>query len=296
MPATAAIHAVEINGLPAWRLELGDAFALISAQGAQLLEYGFHGEPAVIWNNAHARFIPGQPIRGGVPVCWPWFTAVETNPQAVRDAWQCAEPPFHGLVRQVDWRLEHTSLEPQALRLTLRSPVDHHSLTTRLHLSLEPQALELHLEISNKGPRSIAMAAALHSYYAVSDVREVSLQGFAGTRYQDNLKDRALCRQIDEPPIAGLTERVYQGLPDRLTVEDPAWQRRIVIQPRDSRSAVLWNPGPERAASLDQFHPEAWRGMLCIETTRVQEDLLEVAAGTQGGFGVRISREPTTRA
>ncbi|AUZ58571.1 Aldose 1-epimerase [Pseudomonas sp. XWY-1] len=288
---TATISPTFVQDFRAWRLQSGHAFALVSAQGAQVLEYGFAGEPSIIWNNPHANFTRGQPIRGGVPICWPWFTTLDSNPQPVRNDWPGANQPFHGLVRQVDWSPEHLHTTARNARLTLRAPVDTHGLTARLHITLEQAALELRLEISNAGPRAITMAAALHSYYAVSDVRDVMLHGFAGADYQDNLLDRAVFRQTCEPRISGLIERMYQGLGKRLVIEDVAWQRRIVMEPRNSHSAVLWNPGEERAASLDQFDPQAWPGMLCIETTRVLDDMLTVESGGQADMGVRISRE-----
>lgn len=291
MSNIAQVHSVSHQGLPAWRLSCGRSSALICAQGAQLLEYGWEGEPPVIWNNPHAHFVEGQPIRGGVPVCWPWFTALETNPAAVRADWEMAEAPFHGLLRHCRWQLESHRADAQGARLCLRAPAQPHGLDVRLHLHLHESALELSLDIHNLGPRTIAMCAALHSYYAVSEVREIALHGFAGSHYQDNLAGRARHSQLDEPTIDGAVERVYEGLSDRLAIDDPIWQRRIHVHTRDSRSAVLWNPGPERAASLDQFAADAWRGMLCIETCRVLNDLFSVAPGAHSGLGLCISRE-----
>lgn len=291
MSHIAQVHSVSHQGLPAWRLSCGQSSALVCAQGAQLLEYGWEGEPPIIWNNPHALFIEGQPIRGGVPVCWPWFTALETNPEAVRADWEMAEAPFHGLLRHCRWQLESQHADAEGARLCLRAPAQAHGLDVRLHLHLHGGALELHLEIHNQGPRTIAMCAALHSYYAVSEVGEIALLGFAGSHYQDNLADRARHEQRDEPRIDRPIERVYQGLADRLAIDDPNWQRRIHILTRNSHSAVLWNPGPERAASLDQFAAEAWRGMLCIETCRVLDDLLSVAPGARVGISLHISRE-----
>ncbi|WP_262137609.1 D-hexose-6-phosphate mutarotase [Pseudomonas sp. Marseille-Q5117] len=295
MSIAATIHPYPLYDLGAWCIEYGEAYALICTQGAQLLEYGFRNEPPVIWNNAHASFIAGTPIRGGVPVCWPWFADLQNNPEAVKGDWQMADAPFHGLVRQALWQVEHMEADEHEARLTFASPVTLHGLTARIHLKLDENSLELDLDISNHGPRAVTMTAALHSYYAVSDVREVTLQGFAGACYYDNLNDRTLCQQVSEPRISGPTEQVYQGLGERIVIEDPAWQRRIFINTRSSRSAVLWNPGPERAATLDQFHPDAWRAMLCIETTRVLEDMFTIGPGASGGLGVRISRQLVQR-
>ncbi|PNG87606.1 D-hexose-6-phosphate mutarotase [Pseudomonas putida] len=291
MANIALIHDLSLHGLTAWRLHHGQSSALVCAQGAQVLEYGWRDEPSIIWNNPHASFVKGQPIRGGVPVCWPWFTALESNPLAVRTDWEMTDAPFHGLLRQCRWQLESQQADEHGARLCLRAPAQPHGLEVRLRLHLSDTGLELGLEVYNPGQRVIAMCAALHSYYAVSEVSRISLQGFAQAHYQDNLAARARHQQCGEPCIDGPIERVYQGLDNRVSIDDPLWQRKIHIHTRDSRSAVLWNPGAERAANLDQFAADAWPGMLCIETCRVQDDLFSVAAAGRSGFGMHISRE-----
>jgi len=127
---------------------------------------------------------------------------------------------------------------------------------------------------------------------SVGDVRRASVEGLDGCRYVDALEEDWRAQRHDgELRIAAETDRLYLDLPPRLSILDPHWQRRIVLETHGSRSAVLWNPWLDKAKRLSQFAADAWQGMLCIETANVLDDLLQLAPGAQHQLGVSLWAE-----
>ncbi|MCY1540611.1 Aldose 1-epimerase [compost metagenome] len=156
---------------------------------------------------------------------------------------------------------------------------------------MEDALLSVSLAVHNTGDSAIALTQALHTYFATSDVRRVELKGFDGAFYYDCLDAWKSRRQCGEPKIMGATDRIYQCLADQLEISDPAWGRRIIIRTTNTSSAILWNPWVDKATRLDQFCPDSWPYMLCIETARAMDNLLVVKPGGNAEMSVTISRE-----
>jgi glucose-6-phosphate 1-epimerase len=270
------------------------AFAL---QGAQLLSYAPAGERDVVWLSEEAAYVRGQSVRGGVPVCAPWFGALERNPSEVRGRFEGASPaPAHGLVRGVPWDLDAVTEDfddDGGVRVTFglgagssafqswRGPVD-----LRLEYVVGRE-LEARL-IVTAVDEPVELTLALHTYLAVSDVAEVTIEGLEGARYLDTLDGWRERR--DEAPVrfTGEVDRVYQGVVKPTVVVDPGWGRRVEVHHEGSRSLVLWNPHVEKTARLSQMAPDAWRGMLCIETANVLDDALPLEPGDVHTVGFRL--------
>lgn len=293
----ASVERVEIHGLPAWRLRSTIAEALVTEQGAQVMSYGHPGEPEIVWSNSSAVRDAAYPLRGGIPICWPWFGALEANPIAVIKQYEGEQPaPFHGIARLGTWMYEHSVVEHGIAKLRLAmstSPLTtpnwpYHS---RLSLTVEVDtALSILLEITNQSEQSLTMTHALHTYVAVSEVSQVQLKGFDGAYYDDALQEWKRFRQEGEPNVLGEIARHYQGLPNQLELIDPGWQRQLLMETQGSQSAVLWNPGSGRARSLDQFSADAWRSMVCIEVGNVRDDAICLEPGASHRLGVRLSK------
>ena len=293
------VERVEMDELVCWRVLTSQAELLVAQQGAQVLSYQRHGEPPLIWLSERAEFKHGRSVRGGIPVCWPWFGDLKRNPQAIQ-AMHVGGPltPAHGLVRGLDWELQAADSQAREVCLRFRCAAAEQGLPGWPHgvaLSLDirlNERLQLQLTSENLGTEPVAISQALHSYFAVGDVRQVSVEGLDQCRYVDALEDEWRAqRHSGELRIAGETDRLYLDLPSRLAIRDPQWQRRIVLEASGSRSAVLWNPWIDKAKRLSQFAEDAWQGMLCIETANVLDDLVQLAPGAQHRLGVSLWSE-----
>ncbi|MFC3608009.1 D-hexose-6-phosphate mutarotase [Stutzerimonas tarimensis] len=286
------------DALTCWKIGLGDAELLVAEQGAQLLSYGRRGEKPLIWLSEEAAFQAGQSLRGGVPLCWPWFGDLSRNPAAVRDLHpDPAQAPFHGLVRNLPWQLEEIRSEDGAATLEfLTRPAEGlegwpPGLLPRLSLRLDGR-LSLTLSSHNAGSRSLALSQALHSYLPVGDIARASIPALDGCRYLDTLDDWAERRQQGPVTFTGETDRIYLDTPALLELHDHAWGRRICLEARGSRSAIVWNPWIDKARRLSQFADDAWQGMLCIETANVMDDAVELAPGETAAIGFSLWSEP----
>lgn len=282
------IERVDMNELACWRVRTASAELLIAQQGAQILSYQRHRERPLIWLSEQAEFNRGQSVRGGVPLCWPWFGDLRRNPEAVQAMYRdSAAAPAHGLVRGLDWQL--LGIDQQdggaSLEFVFNSaeqplPTWPHALELKLRIQLNDK---LHLQLSNRnlGDTPVAISQALHSYFAVSDIHQVRVDGLQGCRYLETLEDWQ--QRVQDGPLgfAGETDRIYLDTPAQLDIVDPLWQRRIRMHSSGSGSAVLWNPWIDKARRLSQFADDAWPGMLCIEHANVMSDILTLAPGAE---------------
>ncbi|MGE8358705.1 D-hexose-6-phosphate mutarotase [Pseudomonas sp.] len=296
--ATSHIERIELGELACWRVRRDGAELLVTQQGAQLLSYQRDGEPPLIWLSEDAAYARGQSVRGGAPICWPWFGDLRRNPAAVQAQYQGEAAPAHGLVRAADWQLLGVEETDDAVTLrflfdTTKNPLAGWPHAARLHADIHlGEDLQLTLETHNLGDAPLAMSQALHSYFAVSDIHQTRVEGLHGTRYIDTLDDWREHTQDGELTFSGETDRIYLDTPSRLSIVDPGWNRRIHLDARGSRSAVLWNPWIEKSGRLSQFASDAWQRMLCIETANVLEDALLIAPGEHCTLHLRLSSEP----
>ncbi len=258
--------------------EVGNAQATarIALQGAQVLDWVPTGEKPVLWVSPGAIYTAGKSVRGGVPVCWPWF-----GPHATE-----AGSPAHGFARTQRWEMVQAQQLPDgSTMLSLRLLQD---ANTRL---LWPHDAELLLRVNvgrrlqidlltrNTGDEAFTVTQALHTYFAVSDVREVSLRGLEDVVYIDKVADGA--RRVQSGPVtfSAETDRIYLDHSGECVIHDPGLQRRIVIRREGSRSTVVWNPWTEKSVAMADMGEGAYRGMLCVEAANVAEDAVVVEPG-----------------
>lgn len=291
------IQRIQMDQLACWRIRRSDDELLVAEQGAQVLSYR-QGDTPVIWLSEQAAFQQGQSVRGGVPVCWPWFGDLKRNPEDVQAAYRGeTEAPFHGLVRSLDWPLEQQRCEgdtgilefscPQALGAL---PGWLHRVELKLQIRLD-ERLHISLTSRNLDDQPVAISQALHSYFAIGDIHQVSVQGLDGKCYIETLENWQQRQQQGNPRIEGETDRIYLDLPSRLALRDPASNRRITLETGGSHSAILWNPWIAKAQRLSQFADDAWQRMLCIETANVMDDRIRLEAGASHTLAVSIGSE-----
>ena len=297
MPTPAPhVERIELDELVCWRIRTAHANLLIAQQGAQVLTYQPHDQQPVIWLSEQAAYKKGQSVRGGVPVCWPWFGDLARNPEAIQQQHAGAAAPAHGPVRGLDWQLQGIDNDNQ--RVTLRFTLPANSLPVLpagIELSLDvhmDERLSLTLTTRNGSDQPLAMSQALHTYFAVGDVHQTRLEGFDQTRYIETLENWEQRTQNGDITFAGETDRIYLDVPAHLSILDPLWNRRIHLASSGSRSAVVWNPWIDKAQRLSQFDDDAWTGMLCIETANVLDDAITLAPGAAHTMAVTLWAEP----
>ena len=297
--STPNVEAVKLDELNCWRIRHGQAELLVAQQGAHILSYQLAGEPPLIWLNDEAVFKAGKSIRAGVPVCWPWFGNFARNPQSVQAMRTSNEAPAaHGFVRAMDWELGGIEAEGVSLKVEFLLPYPEggfpgwpHQVDLTLSIRLDDQ-LHIHLISHNRGSETVSISQALHSYFAVSDVREVHVEGVDGLNYIETLDNWKTVPQTGDLRITGETDRIYLDAPPLLSIVDPAWERRIELTSSGSRTAVIWNPWIDRAAAFSDMADDGWQRMLCIETANVMDDVVKLKPGASHTLGVSIGSKP----
>jgi len=252
---------IEAHGLKALRLRASGSEALVYLQGAHLASFrtSEHGE--LLWLSERALYAPGKALRGGVPICFPWFGPHPSQSDA----------PAHGFARIREFRFEGSEARGDTVvaELVLSSSAETRSLfpqafQARLRLSVGRE-LSLAFEVENTGTGSFDYELALHTYLGVSDVRNVELAGLAGSSYDDKVTGARACKQGDAPlRLVGETDRVYDSSA-RVSVLDTARRRRLVIDKTCSGTTVVWNPWIDKAKRMADFGDDEWPGMLCVE-------------------------------
>lgn len=296
VPAALAAHAIAsrlgfepspLGGTVA-RLATGADQVLVAIHGAQVLNWTRGGD-GLLWLSPTARIRPGRGIRGGIPVCWPWFADHPTDPKK----------PAHGFVRHREWRVTGSAATTDGVCLTLATSTGEadralwpHAAEVRLTITLG-DTLSLALETRNTGTAAFALTQALHTYFRVSDIARVSVDGLQGLVYLDKLDGFARKTQRGPILVSEEVDRIYVGRTSSIGLADDGAKRRLDIASTGSRSAVVWNPWTQKTARLgDMGSPDAYRQMLCVETANAGDDVITVEAGATTTLGVTYRVAP----
>lgn len=277
------------DGMAAAEVANVHAEARIVLQGAHVATFQPRGQAPVIWLSPLAKFAPGKSIRGGVPVCWPWFGAHAEN----------SSFPGHGFARTVMWEvLETRALLDGAtfLRFGLvetdatRAQWPHAS-SAQLEITVGA-ALRVELVTRNKGTAPFVLGEALHTYFHISDLASMKITGLENCAYLDKVGTPARRTQQGAVAIESEVDRIYLNVPGDCLIEDAGLKRRIRIHAEGARSAVVWNPWIEKANKMGDFGPEGYRGMVCVETANAAENVVTLAAGEEHRMTAVYSTEP----
>ena len=229
---------------------------------------------------------------GKVPGVTACSVSLLTNSMTVR----YDEPATaHGLVRTREWEVLEIDDAGEALHIALGLPHIEgglpgwpHDVALTLSIRLDSQ-LHISLTSHNRSDIPVSISQALHSYFAVSDVRKVQVKGVEGLTYIDTLEDWKRVEQAGELTFSGETDRIYLDTPQQLSIVDPDWSRTLELTSRGSRSAVIWNPWIDKTATLGDMAADGWQRMLCIETANVMGDIITLAPGASHTLGVSIA-------
>ncbi len=273
--------------------EIGNpqATAALCLQGAHLMTWQPRSQSVpVVWLSRDAKPAAGKSLRGGVPVCWPWFGAHPAEP-AFASGETSAAPrfPAHGYARTTPWQVVESGSEPDgATRLTLRLVESErtraqwpHPCMLRLTV-IVGETLRMELCTENTGESGFVISEALHTYFRIGDIGAVRVTGLAGCDYWDKVGGSTLKRQQDDAiRFTDETDRVYIDTAAECVIEDDRLQRRIRVAKSGSLSTVVWTPWTAKADRMgDLGQPDGWREMLCVESANAIDDAVHVAAGT----------------
>lgn len=268
------------SGLIVAEIRNAQATASLCLQGAHLMSWQPTSQAVpVVWLSRDAKLAVGKSIRGGAPVCWPWFGAHASE----------AGFPGHGYARTVPWRVVESGKEPDgATRLTLRLQENEktraqwpHSCVLDLTVVVG-ETLRMELTTENTGTGDLTIGEALHTYFRVGDIGLVRVSGLDGCEYWDKVGGSALKKQSGVIDFNGETDRVYVNTAAECVIEDDKLKRRIYIAKSGSLSTVVWTPWVEKAGKMgDMGQPDGWREMLCVESVNALENVVKVAAGTR---------------
>lgn len=251
------------------------ATATVALQGAHVLTWQPKGQQPVIWVSKAAKYVPGKSVRGGVPVCWPWFGPHANNPQL----------PGHGFARTVPWALVASKelpdgrirLEFELVKSEATQAQWPHASTVR-NIVTVGEELEVELVTTNTGMESFELGQALHTYFVVGDIRQATVAGLEGCEYLDKVGGGRK-RQQGQVAFTQETDRIYLGTHGCCGILDPVMDRTILITSTGSRSTIVWNPWTDKAAKMGDFGDEGpWR-MVCVETANAAEDVIKLAPG-----------------
>jgi D-hexose-6-phosphate mutarotase len=267
--------------------------------GAHLTHFQPKGQPPVLWTSEKSLFEPGKAIRSGVPVILPWFAKPADNADA-RGSWANRwadnrplvgkpadnfDAPQHGAVRTVEWNLtdsrQSASMVGVALSLSANETTRNwfaHDFEARLSVTLT-NALDITLQVRNTSAEPWSFEEALHTYFAVSDIRKVHVDGLSGASYWSRVEGVSNFQQDGPVTFAKETDRVYMNTTSACTIHDPGLNRNIVIEKVNSASTVVWNPWIEKSKVMGDFGADEWTGMLCVETCNIRDNMITLPAG-----------------
>lgn len=251
--------------------------ARIALQGAHLVTWQPRGQEPVIWVSKFAKYASGKSIRGGVPICWPWF-----GPHATDSAL-----PGHGFARTVMWEVLETKemsdggtylrfglLETDATRKQWPHPSG-----VQIEFSIG-KALKIDLVTRNLGTQPFVLGEALHTYFHISDVGQMTIRGLEGTDYMNKAGGaNDQCRQLNGIRIESEVDRVYMNTKSDVLIKDRGLKRVIRIAKQGSQSTIVWNPWTEKADKMGDFGPEGHRGMVCVESGNALDNTVTVKPG-----------------
>jgi glucose-6-phosphate 1-epimerase len=277
------------GGLQRVLVETALAEAEIYLHGAHVAHFQPRDEKPVLFLSEKSVFEAGKAIRGGVPICFPWFGARQDGRPG----------PAHGFARLMEWELtgaEEVGDGDMEIRFRL---VSNEATCKEWDGDFELNyavrvgtALSLKLDVRNASGKEMRIEEAVHTYLAVSDVRKVGVEGLAGVTYSDRVgTPRTETEGSKSIRITAETDRIYLNTQSTCVMEDPGWGRRLIVEKTGSNTTVVWNPWIAKAQALPDFGDEEWPSMVCIETCNVREFGVTLAPGESHMMGAVIRAE-----
>jgi len=273
------------GGLPRIQITTPQVEGEMYFHGAQVTSWKPAGNDDVLFLSTKSRWQEGYAIRGGIPICFPWFRAKTDDPNA----------PAHGVVRTKSWQLE--SIVEQETGVVVSMSTDSDEQTRRwwpaeFRLVLNVMfgsELTLDLVCTNTGKTDLCFEEALHTYNRVSDVASVGLQGLDAVQFLDNTDSNRVKVQHGDVTIASPTDSAFMGTQNDVDLTDPKFRRHIRLKKVNSLTTVVWSPWREGAARLADLGDGEWTQFLCVEASNILAASVTLAPGEQHNMTAVLS-------
>jgi glucose-6-phosphate 1-epimerase len=280
-------HVISGNGgLPKLQVTTQSASAEIYLHGAQVTSWQPAGVDEVIFLSEHSHWEDGRAIRGGIPVCFPWFRAKADDPKA----------PAHGFVRTREWQLDSVISEENGSVIAAFS-TESDASTRRwwphefrlVHRITIGSTLGLELTATNIGPAPLSFEEALHTYFRVGHAERVRVRGLNGVSYLDNTDQNREKTQSGDLVLTNATDSAYLNILSIAELVDPALCRTVRTEKENSRTTVVWNPWQQGAASLSDLGDDEWQYMTCVEASNILSSAVWLTPGEEHTMRATLS-------
>lgn len=265
------------GGLPLVKIATPVAAGEMYLHGGHATSWEPAGQQEVLFVSPRSLWADGHAIRGGVPICFPWFGDKADDAQA----------PAHGFVRTRSWQLESIEQAGDAVTVSMFTASDDSTKKwwpadfRLVHRVMFGAELVLQLVMTNTGSAPLRFEEAMHAYHRVGDVPQARVAGLDAVHYLDKTDSYREKTQHGDVAIESETDRVYLNTPHPLALRDPVLHREIQVTKENSLTTVVWNPWAEKARALADLGEDQWKQMLCIETSNVGDFAVELAPGQQ---------------
>jgi len=265
------------GGLPKVAVTAAMAAGEMYLLGAEVTSWKPHGREEALFVSAASKWEDGRAIRGGVPICFPWFGSKADDPRA----------PAHGFVRAKPWQLDSIVAKGDAVTVSMSTASDAGSKKLwpgefrLVHRATFGAELTMELEMMNTGTAALRFEEALHSYFRVGDAAKARVRGLDGIHYLDKTDGNRDKTQQGDVVIAKETDSVYLDTAHSVVIEDPTLRRRIRVSKENSVATVVWNPWIEKAKAMADLGDDEWKSFVCVETCNVGKHGVTLSPGEQ---------------
>jgi glucose-6-phosphate 1-epimerase len=276
LPASVRLNE-DLEHYPIYEIAHPRCVGRVALHGAQVLSWRPVDEDEVLYLSPDAVFREGKAIRGGLPICWPWFNAHPTNP----------EMPSHGMARTRFWKFISASEDDEGVEMNFEMSEGIWNAAVTIKLG---EALEVILETRNPNEIPIVVSGALHPYFAVSDIEQVRIVNLEGADFLDTVGEPTQRKQKGALVFKGEVDSIYDSSNNILLVDDESG-RTLLIEKSGSPSTVVWNPWAEKSAALTDLPDDGYQKFCCIEAAIANDKAVIVMPGSIYVLSMRISVE-----
>ena len=266
------------GGMPMIQVNTAKASGLISLHAGQVLSYKPAGETEdVLFLSEKAYYQAGKAIKGGAPVCWPWFGPDPEDKGR----------PGHGFVRNRLWNVISTEAVGDDIKVTLGledTPETREIWPQSFVLTQEilvSDSLNLSLITRNTGAAAFPITQAFHTYFKVGDISKAKVLGLEDCQYIDKVNNSEVKKQSGAVTINSEVDRIYLDVGNTMIIDDAALDRCIQIISQGNKTAVVWNPWEKISADMADLEDADYQRLLCVETTNAADDIVQVAPGSE---------------
>ncbi|MSQ18947.1 MAG: D-hexose-6-phosphate mutarotase [Betaproteobacteria bacterium] len=269
----------ELQGIPVLLVEAREGRAAVSLFGGQILSYAPAGFDDLLWVS-RTTTRPPKAIRGGVPICWPWFAKQGVPPESQQ----------HGIARTAPWTLTRSAIDVNGnVEITL-APNEDSFPAARVEQTVSV-GRALRQVLTTTALRPYSLTQAFHTYFRVGDAERIGIEGLDGLTYLDKPSDFSRRVQTEMFRLDGECDRIYLDTQGDFAIHDPVLSRRIRIRAKGSRSLVVWNPNAERIKTFADIPPDGWRSYLCLEVANAGTDTVNLGPGASHRIEQALSAE-----